>query len=170
MWVSSSDISLNKATYASTLTEFISVPSLSLASIHSICVVSSFLHFLCQMSLTSYDQILKGLLNQKCVAKLYMEKDRGSVHENTAAPRIQWKRHSESAGGSVDPLHASACNQHASASHGTNNLFIFICNPEWLQNRRGNTKYFFPSNSTIENKLSLKCPVCFLTLNVFCNS
>lgn len=35
------------------------------------------------MSLTSYDQILKGLLNQKRVAKLYMEKDCGSVHDNT---------------------------------------------------------------------------------------
>lgn len=73
-WVSFSDMSLNKVTYASTLTEFINVPSLSLASIHSICVVSGFLHFLSQMSLTSYDQILKGLLNQRHAAKLYMEK------------------------------------------------------------------------------------------------
>lgn len=67
-------MSLNKATYASTLTEFINVPSLFIASIHSICVVSSFLHLLSQMPLTSYDQILEGFLNQKRVAKLYMQK------------------------------------------------------------------------------------------------
>lgn len=73
-WVSFSDMNLNKATYVSTLTEFINEPSLSPPSIHSICVVSSFLHFLSQMFLTSYDQILKGLQSQICVAKLHMEK------------------------------------------------------------------------------------------------
>lgn len=43
--------------------------------------------------------------------------------------------------------------------------------PERVQNSRGNTKHYFPSDNTTEIlKLSLKCPVCVLTLNVFCNS
>lgn len=149
-WVSSSDMSLNKATYASTLTEFINVPSLFIASIHSICVVSSFLHLLSQMPLTSCDQILKGFLNQKlnCTCKKLWQ-CLWKYWFGPAASRTQWKGHGESAGGSVDPPHASACHQHTSASHSTNNLFIFVCavTPEWVQNRRGNTKYFCPQTA-----------------------
>lgn len=165
-------MSLSKVTYASTLTEFINVPSLSLASIHSICVVSGFLHFLSQMSLTSYDQILKGLLNQKCVAKLYTEKIIAVCMKILIWRVLEWKGHGGSAGGSVDPPHTSACHQHTSASHGTNNLLLFIYNwPLSGSKMAGETwSIFFPSNSTTENKLSLKYPLYMLTLNVFCNS
>lgn len=142
-------MSLNKVTYASTLTEFINVPSLSLASIHSICVVSSFLHFLSQMSLTSYDQILTGLLNQQHVAKLYMEKN-GSVHENTDLDMLhpgcngkgtvgllvgQWT-HRMPVPATSTPVLPVALATYAFS-------FVTVA-PECVQNTRGNTKYFFP--------------------------
>jgi len=166
-------MSLNKVTYASTLTEFINVPSLSLASIHSICVVSSFLHFLSQMSLTSYDQILKGLLNQQRVAKQYVEKivavfmkiliGTCSIRDTMKrALLVCWWTHCMPMPTTSTPVLPMAL-KNSSFSFETVAL-------ESVQNRRGNMKYFFPSNSTTENKLSLKCPLCFLTLNVFCNS
>lgn len=168
-------MSLNKVTYASTLTEFINMPSLSLASIHSICVVSSFLHFLSQMSLTSYDQILKGLLSQNHVAKLYMEKIVAVCMKiliwtcciwNTMerARRVCWW---------VSGPTACRCRPPAHQGFPWHYWPVpFICNggPWAGAKQQGRREVFLPSNSTTEKKVSLKCPVCIWTLNVFCNN